>query len=210
VGGSVALIGTSMAGCYIDVTLYRLNWRGDWDDGRDLALIRVSSESSKIRFDTVDKINPFAMYPRLLLGSTTATNCSTCATPYNSLQTVYGYGDTYQADESLGALHWGWVRVSGNALSYFSSQPWDVDNNSLGDGDSGGSTGVHHLIYGWGINGVNASTAYNYLDADGRPVKTTAFGSWYARPKYHYQWIMDTVDDCRVVYLGDGYALQCW
>ena len=194
---------------YIWVYVYRMNWGGDWDWGKDVALMWVWSESSAQRFPPYSTYNIFSRYPRIWLGSTTATNCYTCATPNGSQQTIYGYGNTYQGDEYLGALHSGWVKVTSNGLSWFGSQPWDSVNNSLGQGDSGGSTGNEHGVFGWGIAGINSQTEYNYKDANGRYIKNTAFGSWYTRPGYHYQWIMNTVGTCSVVYLGDGYALQC-
>ena len=187
---------------------FRLNWGGTWNYGNDIALLKVYSSSSSQRF--APDPNPLAAYARIWLGSTTATNCGACATPYNSRQTIYGYGMTFQADDSLWALHWGWVKAVSNYWNYWYSQPYDSDNNSLGQGDSGGSTGNLHGLYGWGIAGINSVTECDSIDSAGVCQKSTRFGSWYARPKYHYAWIMNTVGTCTVYNLGDGYALQCW
>ena len=172
--------------------VHRLPYGGDWDTGNDLALLRVYSPSTNIRFSG---------WARIWLGSTTLTNCGACATPWNSLQWLFGYGLTRQADDYLEALHWGWVRVSGNWWNQFSSAPWDADNNDVCAGDSGGPTGDWHGTNQdiFAIAGVNSA---GWCGENGR------FGSWYARPKYHWVWIRDTVG-CSVVWLGDGYALEC-
>jgi V8-like Glu-specific endopeptidase len=171
---------------------YRLNYAGDWNYGNDIALAKVWSSSSAQRFSS---------YSRIWLGDRTATDCGACATPWNSRQTIYGYGETVQSDDHLESLHWGWVKVSSNHWNYWDSVPYDVDNNDACSGDSGGPTGNVHGAYGFAIAGINSAA---YCGDYG------LFETSYARPKYHWNWIKKTVGTCKTVDLGDGYALQCW
>jgi hypothetical protein len=59
-------------GGYIDFQVYRLKYGGDWDYGRDIALLQVVSPSSEIRFNG---------WARIWLGDTEERDCGACATP---------------------------------------------------------------------------------------------------------------------------------
>jgi hypothetical protein len=178
-------------GGYIDFQVYRLKYGGDWDYGRDIALLQVVSPSSEIRFNG---------WARIWLGDTEERDCGACATPLNSLQQGYGYGRTNTFEDVDHALHWGRLKVSKNRWTYFETIPYDANNHDTCAGDSGGPTGLQrggHLS----IAGVN-SAAYC---GDGG-----SYGGSHARPKYRYAWIMKTVGTCRVVWFEGGYHLECF
>ena len=163
---------------FIWMEIYSLPYAGDWNYGNDIALARVYYSSR------------FTSFARIWLGST----------PWGRFHTIYGYGDTKQADASLWALHFGWMKANQNYQNYFTLIPWDADKNDMCAGDSGGSSGdTHDGLYA--IHGVNS--AYYCGDYG-------LFETYLARPKYHSRWIANTVGTCKNITVSDGVMMQCW